>query len=521
MKKLLLLLLLLAVWLLTCTACTSAEDTDLPPATANPDTEPVEISTRTPLHIMQELYPDNPLLYSAPGCREVVLSDLTEEEKDGLVRVFTEEDFTPIDTVRVPGAKMETSVLRRGEETVTMYWLSSVGELRVLWEKPDEGSTVILTPDPDAVKGEIRAAQIGIERDKEKDNPLIGMCYVIRLADGSAIIIDGGFGSEKCADNLFRSLAAMDIAKDDAGRYRIAAWIFTHAHADHIEILRSFSPKYAGQVCVSYFLHAFPGDSTVAGGKASYNGSFESLFAKYYPDAVRVNPHAGLNYYFGNAVLSMLYTPDLLYENGKPVAWFNDTSLVFRLEANGQSILFFGDAGNAASYTMLRRYEKSAFKSDILQITHHGLTTSADGHDWMYLVQIYRAAGAPYAFLPMHSYYEPEGRNGRYTVLIGWGSTGHQASFVVNENDHHGLGKSGITEQYFTDFIQQVEAGGAGQPTLFGYDGINKIVNENGMITYLGSTNDAPTATVFTLGEDGVTVTENALLQEFLSVGKE
>ena len=148
---------------------------------------------------------------------------------------------------------------------------------------------------------------------------------------------------------------------------------------------------------------------------ASDHTGFEELFGKYYPDAALVNPHAGLNYYFGNAALSMLYTPDL-----------------------------------------------------------------------------------------------------RYTVLIQWVTSGFQSAYYMNKKGRHGLDNDKITQGYFEKFLANVAAGTSQYATLYGYDGVNTVTNETGMVRYLGSDNTSPMITVFTLENGGVSLTENAPLYAWL-----
>jgi len=463
----------------------AAGETDPVPSDSQGDPAPDEpISDKSAEEIIAELDPSAKTIWPTPNSKEAVLKGAS---KDTVLRAFTDEDFSKVDVTPVDGAKFETVVLRRNFDTVTLYCLA--GEVRVMWERLPKNALDMLSPTSETGTGSVVVAQIGTERVSETDNPLNGMCYVIKLSNGRAIIIDGGFNNDSCADNILAALEKMQIQRS-GGKYVVEAWIITHGHSDHIGGYQKFASKYSGKITLKNFMSAFPSsESLVVGASKTAEGLSGSR---------NINPHAGIKYYFGNAAISMLYTPDLLYSADSAIQYFNDSSLVFKLEAGGSEVLFFGDAGEAVAERMLEVYGSAAFKSDIFQLTHHGLYTAANaGHKWTELKKVYDAIEADYAFLPMHSRYGTSGRNGRYTVMIEWGSSNFQVSYVVNEKDNHGL--SYVSQQYYDEFVASVANGTNTNATLYGYDGVNKVVNETGLITYLGGNENSPMATVFEL----------------------
>ncbi|MBE6631383.1 MAG: MBL fold metallo-hydrolase [Ruminococcaceae bacterium] len=401
----------------------------------------------------------------------------------------------------------------KDNELVTLYWTEYKKELRILYETVDEKILELLIPNDETGKGALEIAQIGTERVRETDNPFIGMCYLIKLSDGKAIIIDGGFDNEPCVDNLYNSLGKMGIAKDENGKFAISAWIFSHGHDDHIGIMTPFAKKYADKVNIDFFLYNLPCNQKLVS-LTGLEMEFHSFCKSSFPESTFVTPHAGVKYYIGNAIIDMLYTPDLSWTPDAPIDFYNNTSLIFKLEGGGASLLSYGDAGENASEIIWKRYDRAVFNSDILQITHHGLTTGTgeNAQKWEYLSNIYSAAKASYAFLPMHSRYPGDKRNGRYSVLIGWCDAGCQISYVMNEKDNHG--KTSISQEYYDDFCKNKEK--YEKNTLYGYDGINKVVNEKGLITYLGSNETSPMITVFSFESGKITLKENQSLYLWL-----
>ena len=70
-----------------------------------------------------------------------------------------------------------------------------------------------------------------------------GMCYFIKLSDGSFIVVDGGYEAD--LDDAYNTLVKLNGS--DHGIH-IRAWIITHSHADHYEMFDKFSVKYAKNV---------------------------------------------------------------------------------------------------------------------------------------------------------------------------------------------------------------------------------------------------------------------------------
>ena len=513
MKKLISILLVTVMLLAVLASCGNPNGPDDTSDSDFDTSEEENLSKKTPIDIIYPAYPNAKILRSSTNCSEIVIKGTFG---DSIVELFTAEDFKVLNNSKIPGAKFETIVLTKGEHVVTIYWNKLKYEVRLLWETKTD--TAPLTPNSQTGKGAVTLVQVGTERVSENDNPLNGMCYVAKLADGSAIIIDGGSDNDRCADNLFKTLKKLGISKNSSGQYMIEAWIFTHGHGDHVGTAKVFVPKYKSNVSVKYIVHNLPGSGDLVAGICDETG-FDTLMKNAFPNAKRVNPHSGQKYYFGNATIDMLYTPDLIYSSTEKLSYYNDVSLIFKLSGGGASALFFGDAGEEAATAVWERYDSSVFKSDIVQVTHHGLYTGVEdatkgtGHVWDNLKKVYDAANATYAVLPMHSKYGPDQRNGRFTVMVQWCNAGYQISYFMNKNDNHG--DTNITQNDYNNFVASVKNGTNTYSTLYGYDGINKIVNEKGLITYTGGNQENPMATVFTFS-GGAKLSENKDLYQWL-----
>ena len=434
-------------------------------------------------------------------------STLAVEDINKVRETFEKCGYSLIDAPTIEGALNPPVVLGAGNRIVTLQKTSD--SVRVVWDESHRDIFTLLFPNESTGTGVVTMAQIGTERTVEEDNPMNGMCYVYKLSDGSAVIIDGGHTSN--SENLYNTIKTLDIAKDADGRYLITAWVLTHGHGDHYGALLTFAQKYRDQSDVKYLVYSFPIDGVSLSVQDCHVPSFVEYIDASYPGVKHIVPHAGLKYHFGNLTLEMLYTPELLtYVN-----YSNDTSLMFIADGNGGRVLHTGDAGERASERTLMEYEEKAFNSNALQISHHGFVPHVNHpHDWDYLGKIYSYSNASIGLLPMGTRLVGDERNGRYSVLV-WGTMiNTHAAFMVDDRPSE-TNLVLDTQADFDRFVADVAAGTAQYETLYGYNGVNMIFGKNGMTTYIMSAETENMATVFTLSKQGMTVISNELLSEW------
>lgn len=219
-----------------------------------------------------------------------------------------------------------------------------------------------------------------------------GMAYIITLADGSFIVIDGGprqkdhqhftkrlengewvdgaFTDENDCDKLYRLLCERT---PKGQKPVVAAWFITHGHSDHTDLAGDFLGKYKDAVEVRLAAYNMP-DPLVHPTKNENN---EILFEtrKYIQDrfaevgAVHWNIHTGQRMSFPGCEVEILHTHEDYFP--KSFAWCNHTSAAFRLKFKGKTFMVLGDCESDICHLMVYRYGKE-LKSDILQPTHHG-----------------------------------------------------------------------------------------------------------------------------------------------------
>ena len=473
-----------------------------------PNSPSADVVTATPEEVLATLAPEATPLAISDVCKRIVLP---EADLLTVRNTFLGKGFGVIPTDSTPDTKLETVTLKNSEWLVTL--LREGTSVQILWESLEAVTHAPLYAESSPITGEVTMLQMGIPQNElATGNPMIGMCYIYRLADGTALIIDGGVGTQDCADNLLAALGKLEIATDEDGKYRIAAWILTHGHGDHTGAFTAFTLQYAARISLNAVMYSFPvGDIAPNDCNAA---EFSAGIAAFYPDAKRISPHAGITYHFGGLSVHMLYTPELLYSDSFSVKYYNNTSLIFRVEANGQSVLHMGDAGERAAEEAWKAHEEAAFQSSALQITHHGLYTGNESHTWAYVRKIYEATKAPIGLLPMGSRQPGQERNGRYTVLVEWSRLGYQTAFVTDVRNTQG--NAGFSQTDYDRFVSDVASGKSKGKTLFGYDGVNLLKNREGMLTYVSSNETEPMATVFSMSESGFAMTCNGELAVWL-----
>ncbi len=237
---------------------------------------------------------------------------------------------------------------------------------------------------------------------KNENKPIYsGMGFVIRLDDGSFIIIDGGGGDRNHKDSN-RLLNILNEQKPkNSGKPVIAAWIFTHCHDDHIGVFNAFSADFHDKVVIEKFYYNFPPDLDILASAEfmfnddyySYN-NFKDCIKNYYSKSAVIRPHSGERYYIRNAVIEMLFSYEDLFPASiadRGINDFNETSLIFKVNVGGQSLMITGDA-SAMGMNFASTNYGTYLKSDILQMAHHGQNGT---------VPFYSKVDPTYALIPI------------------------------------------------------------------------------------------------------------------------
>ena len=193
-----------------------------------------------------------------------------------------------------------------------------------------------------------------------------GMSYVLRLADGSFIVIDGGHDNVKDADKLYDVLEKQAEGEPIV----IAAWFFTHDHGDHTGFFNKFAKSYAQKVTVEGFVYNFPSPNELA---ENATGRVGSTISRYFKNSQVVKAHPGQKFYLRNSKITILFSNDVWNHNAQALKTQNEASLVFTVELEGKKLIVLGDYYEDRG-TLRNLYSKDTLKSDIMQVSHHGIS---------------------------------------------------------------------------------------------------------------------------------------------------
>ena len=221
-------------------------------------------------------------------------------------------------------------------------------------------------------------------------------CYIVRLADGTFIVHDSGYGVFFSPSKQLQygvGEAIYEILKKqapDPNNIVISAWITTHPHNDHLDGLVAFANKYASypNVRVKQFAHNFADESYLP--KTELNNRRAVIAAaKKFQGATIIKPHTGNVLYYANVKFRILYTvEDHLDLTGGTLYYGNASTMVTQMETDdGVKVLFGGDSsqmeqvyeGTPFTYEALSKWYGSFVESEIMTYFHHGL---GGGSSW-------------------------------------------------------------------------------------------------------------------------------------------
>ena len=186
--------------------------------------------------------------------------------------------------------------------------------------------------------------------------------FVITTESGKVIAIDGGYTEQSgyLIENLKRITGSENPHVD--------AWFLTHPHADHIQAFCDIAENHSHEIDIERVYLNFPSQIFFEGNDedgVESMGLFYSVLPKI-ADRLRILS-GGDRLSIGEAEITVLYSQDF------EIKGCNNSSLVFRMDLGGKSIMLTGDCGAEASRKILRLWKDSGLlKCDICQMSHHG-----------------------------------------------------------------------------------------------------------------------------------------------------
>lgn len=308
------------------------------------------------------------------------------------------------------------NMYRRGDDSIYVYYLEGSKEIRIVRDhggcvSPEEVNYTVENSKP----GQTILYQYGVpmadngwnigEEGQEENKINCGMMYVVQLPDGAVIIIDGG-GKQQFdqaeIDGFWDFLRKITGTSGDE-KIRIAAWIFTHAHSDHMAGVSRFFEQYGKKCILERVMSNFPSQNTIdsvlnaSGNIKRLVGHIKNDFSNDDMKFIRV--HTGETFNFANCKIRIMYTMEdnvsSDYLECNIGGDFNNTSVVYRFEFDGISFMLLGDINQTAMSALLRNNSGNTLKADGVQIAHHCIN---------FLGDLYAKINAKYILCPQAKY---------------------------------------------------------------------------------------------------------------------
>ena len=296
-----------------------------------------------------------------------------------------------------------------GDAFIYLYYTASVGEVRIVYDPHSDCSPADFGYAREKQDGEttivyqygvpMNAAGVNISKNDEGKIDC-GMMYVIKLADNSVIIIDGGgyqqFDTAQI-DGFMKFLRNITGTREGE-KVRIAAWFITHMHSDHAAGFCLFVKKYHESLDFDRIFFNLPSvnleDSLMRATRSNY-GKLLGYISSYMDDVTFIKIHTGQSFSLGEVKINVMYTHEDIVNawkaNTKIAGDFNNSSSVIKLEFDGKSFMVLGDINQPAMNIIIKNNAKETLKSDIVQLAHHVINDVS---------ALYDVIQAPVALIP-------------------------------------------------------------------------------------------------------------------------
>ena len=148
--------------------------------------------------------------------------------------------------------------------------------------------------------------------------------YIIRLPDGRFLIIDSHLNRAHLVDGIYEELCRQNVLE---GKPVIAAWMFTHAHSDHVGGFIGLMEKYGDKVEIQSIIHNFPGEETyfgknyleysmdnVSNGMTSLMRRMKELMDEKLTGNRCIVAHTGQTFEYPDIKVEIIFTSENLYD---------------------------------------------------------------------------------------------------------------------------------------------------------------------------------------------------------------
>lgn len=314
-----------------------------------------------------------PLYYSgARGMETMVLTKSSQEEYVEYLDKLKNAGLSLYTSTNI-GDNLFSTFIAKNCYVNTMYF-PNTKEIRVTFDPKKNTDLPILSEENEyTATVESSITQIGMEDTTGGEQ--IGMSYVVKLADGSFLVIDGGFGHTPAVNRFMETLEELS---DGADHYTIAAWVITHNHGDHTGLFNvvTSNNNYLSKLTIEQVIWQEVSTQQLSNmsGSATYKNDMQALYnriqsLKEKQNTKVITAHPGQVFYLRNATYTVYTTLELVEPTR--INDLNGTCVIGRVEIDGKTIMFPGDSDTTETQKTTTVYGQ-LLKSDAVQIIHHG-----------------------------------------------------------------------------------------------------------------------------------------------------
>lgn len=224
------------------------------------------------------------------------------------------------------------------------------------------------------------------------DDSEASLGYIIRIADGSFIVIDGGEWFPEDSKSNAVAKRMYDIMKKqspDPNNIVISAWIITHAHNDHAGAYWTFERQYGdlSSINLKQVIYNFPEREKTNGNDGNYQSSIVEATQGFASKPEILKVHTGNVLYYPGISINVLYTQEnYLAVSSDFKGNYNAASLVLQFVTDDGDKIFVGaDHPVSGSYEgtpwcegAIYNWYGSFIESDVATAFHHGYYGGAD-----------------------------------------------------------------------------------------------------------------------------------------------
>lgn len=359
--------------------------------------------------LLTELNPNASFFDVGEGNFSCNITNAIEEQCKTLIDRLTTLGFSSCFSNRIGASRFETFV--DGDSFVHVMFHPAIATLRVTYGPkaylPSTTSPVYERKvSPTIIQMQMQMVDNSIVCDSisgliTANRGAPGMSYLLQVADGRFVMIDGGnqdgyvtpavlnergdfIVSEKIktedAKRLYDTMCAM--TPEGFEKPVIASWLITHAHGDHMTLASDFLKTYRDQVVVEQMGFNFLNiEKDFSGIIPIWVNDFRTAVKACSPDAETWIFHAGQKLLLPDCTIEVIFTAEDFMCTGNPLGDANNLSAVFRITIGKTVFMVLGDT-YPISQTIMRDAYRDALKCDILQISHHGFDGSGTARGW-------------------------------------------------------------------------------------------------------------------------------------------